>query len=173
MFDIFLPYLLALALGVSPEPVEPMAPAETSVQIAIETGSGDDAASREPEPQIATGKFTTALEVRPILSMTKPNWVAVRAYEGQDLLYFTHLLSWRCGIWDIRYGLNGAPAETVYAMEPCHEDMAQPNAMSDVANFLPYVTLPLNSVESISVEITYDDGTTETAQFNRAEVQIP
>lgn len=175
MLDLFLPYLLGLALGIEPQMVEPGAGTTTEdlAAIEIDPGSGDDLASREPEPQVPTGKFTTAVEVKPIVGMTRSNWVAVRLYEGQDLLYFTHLLSWRCGIWDIRYGLNGATADTVFPMEPCHEDSAQPNAMTDVETFLPYVALPPESIESVEVEITYDDGTTESARFDRGAVLIP
>lgn len=176
MFDLFLPYMIGIALGIEPDTQTAMATeaAQTEeVLPEIDSGSGDDLALREPEPQVPTGKYTTAVEVKPILGMTKSNWVAVRLYEGQDLLYFTHLLAWRCGLWDIRYGINGEPADNVYPMEPCHEDMAQPNVMSDVENFLPYVVLPPESIDSVYVEITFDDGTTDFAQFNRNEVLIP
>ena len=176
MFDLFLPYVLGLALGIEPEMSG--GPAETAMAEAviapIDEGSGDDlTAERAPEDQIPTGKFTTAVEVKPILGMTKSNWVAVRDYEGQDLLYFTHLLSWRCGLWDIRYGINGEPADNVVAMEPCHEDTGAPNAMTDPVNFPIYATLPQGSIESVYVEITFDDGTTDFARFSRSDVLIP
>ncbi|EAR50159.1 hypothetical protein OG2516_15764 [Oceanicola granulosus HTCC2516] len=170
MIELFLPYVIGLVLGI--EPPARAAPGEESAVLApLDEGSGD-AAAPAPEPQIATGKFTTAIEVKPILGMTKANWVAVRDYEGQDLLYFTHLLSWRCGLWDISYGLNGAPPEQVVAMEPCHEDTATPNAMSDPA-FQPYIALPPGSVESIYVQVTFDDGTGDFARFERAQIEIP
>lgn len=179
MLEFFLPLLIGIAAGIEPQ-LSSGAPAEAVEEVAeeapLDTGIGEgsgDGPEREPEEQIATGKFTTAVEVKPILGMTKGNWVAVRDYNGQDLVYFTHLLSWRCGLWDIRYGVNGAPAEEVFPMEPCYPDSATPNAMTDVETFLPYVTMPPGSVESIYVEVTFDDGTTDFARFDRAEVEIP
>ena len=130
-------------------------------------------ASREPEPQMATGKFTTAIEIKQIMLMTKGSWVAIGANDGNDLLYFTHLLSWRCGMWAIRYGLNGEPATNEVPLEPCHEDTTSPNAMRDMDNFPPYVILPPNSIESVYVEIVFDDGTTDFAVFPRGSVMLP
>lgn len=163
MLHFFLPILIAWALGV--DPVDDQAPA-APVTVA-------DTQARAPEPQVATGTFTTALEVKPILSMTKPNWIAVRLYEGQDLLYFSNLLGWRCGLWDIRYGINGAPADQLLRLEPCHPDMAAPNVMIEVTDYLPYVTYAPESVQSVTVEITYDDGTIDSADYDRNTVLIP
>ncbi|MEZ5912272.1 MAG: hypothetical protein R3D84_08660 [Paracoccaceae bacterium] len=117
-------------------------------------------------------QFTTAAEVRPILQATRANWVAVREYEGQDLVYFTHLLSWRCGLMGIKFGLNGAEATQFFPAEPCHDGTAQPNALSSEAHF-PYFTMPLGSVQSLSVTIIYDDGVEESASFERAQVLMP
>jgi hypothetical protein len=58
-------------------------------------------------------------------------------------------------------------------MEPCNTDYQQPNVMIDVENFLPYVSYPAGSVQSVYVEIDFDDGTSDFAQFNRNEVLIP
>lgn len=129
------------------------------------------AEDRAPEDQTPTGKFTTAGEIKMILDATQGNWVAVREFDGQDLVYFTHLLSWRCGLWDINYGLNGDPAETVLEIEPCYEDTATPNALK-VEDILPYIAQPLGSVDSVSIQIDYDDGTSGTAEFDRAAIQI-
>ena len=178
MIDLFLPLIIGVGIGITPPQDDfdegaALAAVEDALP-PVDQGSGDDlSAAREPEPQIPTGKYTTAMEVRPILGMTKSNWVGVREYEGQDLLYFTHLMSWRCGLWDIRYGINGAPADIVVPMEPCNEEFAQPNVMVDIENYQPYVIYPVGSIESVYVEIVFDDGTTDFGQFDRNEVRIP
>ncbi len=164
MFQLFLPYLVGTALGIA-APVPQVAPGAAPAAIAAQ-------AVRVPEPQVPTGLFTTATEVRPIVDATSASWVAVRLYEGQDLLYFTQLLSWRCGLWDIHYGLNGAAPTERFDMEPCHDDSLTPNAMTDVEHFLPYVTLPPDSIQSVTVEVTYDNGARQSVTFERAQVQI-
>lgn len=114
--------------------------------------------------------FTTAAEVRPILQATQAQWLAVREYDGQDLVYFSQLLSWRCGLTQILYGLNDAPPEIAFPMEPCHEDSAAPNA---VTGDMVYLRAPLGSVRSIRVLLIYDDGMTEEARFERAQILMP
>ncbi|WP_417808261.1 hypothetical protein [Thioclava sp.] len=118
---------------------------------------------------VGAQNFTTAGEVRPILDMTRGSWVAIRDYGGKDLIYFTHLLAWRCGLREIRYGLNGAAPSIAFKMEPCHEGSAQPNALSgdDV-----YVTQPAGSVTEVQVKLIYDDGSSEEARFARDAILI-
>jgi len=170
MFDLFVPFLIGSMMGISPNGSE--AP-DITTEIVLETESNDDGSNRIPEDQTPTGNYTTALEVKPILGMTKSNWVAVRDFNEQDLVYFTHLLSWRCGMWDIKYGLNGAEATETVALEPCYTDLAAPNSLVNTEDYPPYITLPPGSVESIYVEITFDDGTTDFARFARGDIQIP
>lgn len=122
---------------------------------------------------VAAQTMTTAAEIKPILTATKPQWLAVREYEGQDLVYFTNLLAWRCGVASVAYGLNGAPAETPLTMEPCYEGEAAPNALKMDQGVLPYIEQPLGSVATVSLLVTYDDGSTDTAEYTRAAVLMP
>ena len=112
--------------------------------------------------------FTTQAEVQPILELTRANWVGLGQASGRDLLYFTHLLSWRCGMAEIRYGLNGAAAENVLQMEPCHRDTNQPNAIRE----LPFVSYPPGTIESVHVVVHFPDGTQIAEGFTRAEIRI-
>lgn len=112
--------------------------------------------------------FTTQAEVQPIIEMTRANWVAIGTATGRDLLYFTHLLSWRCGVEEIRYGLNGAAPETVLQMEQCHRDSNQPNAIRD----LPFIGYGLDTIGAVTVLVAFADGTELVQEFARSEIRI-
>ena len=115
--------------------------------------------------------FTTAAEVKPILTATKPNWIAVREFDGQDLLYFTNLIAWRCGVASVSYAVNDGAAIPL-EMEPCHEGTAQPNALL-METIQPYVRLPLASIATVSVTVTFDDDSIETGIYERKSVLTP
>ena len=123
------------------------------------------------EDQTPSGKFTTATEVRPILQVTKANWIGVREYGGNDLLYLTHLWSWRCGLLSISVAINDGPY-TEQPLPACHMDFATPNAILP-DDGLPYSVHPLGSIARVGVRVTYDDLLVEEASFDRAQVRIP
>lgn len=115
--------------------------------------------------------FTTAAEIRPILNATQSSWTALREYDGNDLLYFTHLMAWRCGLSAVHYAINGGVQKT-WDMEPCYEAEPAPNALKSEAH-LPYVVFDLQSVQTVTVVVEYDDGKSVSAQFDRAEIFMP
>lgn len=116
-------------------------------------------------------QFTTAAEVKPILDATKANWISVREYDGQDLLYFTHLMAWRCGIDAIYYDVNGS-GEKRWQGEECYEGEAQPNAIK-AEDQLPFISFPLGSVGAVTIRLNYDDGSTDSASYQRGDILIP
>jgi hypothetical protein len=139
-------------------------------------GDGDFDMSAVPadlvaEPQVLMGKFTTAQEVKPILNATKANWIAVREYDGKDLLYVTHLWGWRCGLLAVAVSVNDAPLAD-WPLPPCHMKYATPNAILP-EDGLPYISFGLGSVEKITVQVVYDDLTMDVAEFMRGSVLIP
>lgn len=102
-------------------------------------------------------------QIKQILDVTKANWVAFRDWEGQQLIYFTHLESWKCGIDYVFYGLNGGPLDQMWELDECDPD--NPNA---VLKDKPYIELPMGSTQSISVQLVYPDGSksaVETYQY--------
>lgn len=123
------------------------------------------------EDQTPSGKFLTATEVKPILEATRANWVAIREWEGQDLVYVTHLWSWRCGLLEMQVSVNGG-ASQVWPMPACHLDSAQPAAILDTDG-LPYAAFELQTVETLDVKIIYDDLSEDTMAYTRAAVLMP
>lgn len=117
-------------------------------------------------PQMAAAQFNSAAEVKPILQMIKPQWVALREFNSQDLLYFTILEVYRCGLDQIRYVINdGKPR--IWETPPCEGDETFSEIPDDR---LPYTEFALGFVTALRIELTYDDGAVEWAEYLREDV---
>ncbi|HTC97158.1 MAG TPA: caspase family protein, partial [Bradyrhizobium sp.] len=91
-------------------------------------------------------------EKRKILDMTATSWLSFREFNGL-LVYYTHLMSYRCAIREVRIGIDSAVPDKVLKMPPC--DPRDPSAIP--ANATPYLKLA-PTTQFISVELTYRDG---------------
>ncbi len=114
----------------------------------------------------AAQNFTTQAEVQPILEMTRANWIALAAPGTEDLLYFTHLMAWRCGIEAIYMGVNGNEPIIKVMMEPCHRDSNQPNAI----RVPPILGFAADALQSVSIRVTFADGQELREDFDRAAI---
>lgn len=122
-------------------------------------------------PLPATGQdFTTSAGVKPILELIRSKWIAIRPYQGQDLLYMTMLLTYRCGIEQIRFSYNGGPLQA-WDGEPCYRDEASPMALK-METHLPYAVAPLDSLQTVTINLLFDDGTQMEHSYTRKDVQI-
>lgn len=88
-----------------------------------------------------------------LLDLTRGSWAYFRNYNGRQLIYFTHLEVYRCGITKVRYSLNGEALDREWKLQPC--DPKKPN---QVTTDKVYISLPLKTAQSISVRLTYNDG---------------
>ncbi len=113
--------------------------------------------------------FTTAGEVRPILTATRANWVSLREQGGQDVLYFTQLAAWRCGLSAVHYRINGGREQRL-SLETCYASEARPNAVKDSSAWMLGLA-DAGSVQSVDVRLTYDDGREDDVQLSRAAIQ--
>ena len=164
----------------SRDPVQPVAQAVTGTaepEIAAGVAWPDTlthtAPTAEPAPLPAALSARDPADARALLALSRDSWAMVRPYEGRDYLYFAGTLTYRCGLQSVRYGLNGAKADTVVPMEPCHTGTMEPNAMLDMTKLPPYLTLPPGTVRSVAVELTYLDRTTETVTYDRLQILMP
>lgn len=89
-----------------------------------------------------------------ILDQFWTSWIAFDASGNRGLVYFTHILSYRCAIKDVRYGLNDGPLDKAIEMPAC--DAENPYAIPD--NYMPYFKVG-DDITSMSMQITYSDGT--------------
>jgi hypothetical protein len=69
------------------------------------------------------------------------------------LVYYTHLISYRCAIREVRVGIDSAVPDKVLKMPPC--DPRDPSVIPYHAQ--PYLKLS-PSTKTVSVELTYRDG---------------
>jgi uncharacterized caspase-like protein len=99
---------------------------------------------------------------RKILDMTATSWLSFREFNGL-LVYYTHLVSYRCAIREVRVGIDSAVPDKVLKMPPC--DTRDPNAIPNGAQL--YMKLP-PTTQFMSVELTYRDGSvSEIKSFRR------
>lgn len=174
MLDIFFA-ILAAGLNGGGTGTATDVPAAGAAQVLSLTAEGYDMSvvpeGLEAEPQTPSGKFLTATETKPILTATKANWVAVRDYDGKDWLYTTHLWSWRCGLAAVAISVNDGPMQNL-PLPPCHTEFVTPNAILE-DDQPPYQTFAPGSVQSITVQLVYDDLSMDLARFERGSVLIP
>jgi hypothetical protein len=99
---------------------------------------------------------------RKILDMTATSWLSFREFNGL-LVYYTHLMSYRCAIREVRVGIDSTVPDKVVKMPPC--DPREPSAIPHDAT--PYLKLAPQT-RSVSVELTYRDGSvSEIKSFRR------
>jgi Caspase domain len=99
---------------------------------------------------------------RHMLEMTAGSWLSFREFNGL-LLYYTHLLSYRCGIREVRIGIDTTIPNQAIPLTPC--DPMHPYEIP--ANAKPYLKVPAGT-KMVSIELTYRDGSvSETKTFRR------
>jgi len=110
----------------------------------------------DPDAALAEGN-------RQVLDQFWTSWIAFDASGNTGLVYYTQLLSYRCGIKEARYSLNGETLEKTLVLPPCNAK--DPYALPD--NTMPFFKIG-EEVKSMAVQLTYVDGTKSPVRvFNR------
>jgi hypothetical protein len=100
-------------------------------------------------------------EQKSLLDQFWTSWIAFREWQGMTV-YFTHLITYRCAIREVRYGYNDGALDHVFKLPPC--DPSDPHSVPEKATV--YMKVPPKTA-SMSVELTYVDGTrSPTRTFN-------
>ena len=135
------------------------APAAT-IQIRYVDASGE---MQGPFPIKFDPEAALIHDQRKILDMTATSWLSFREFNGL-LVYYTHLMSYRCAIREVRIGIDSAVPNQVLKMPSC--DMRDPSAIPYEAK--PYLKLA-PATQFVSVELTYRDGSvSEIKSFRSA-----
>jgi hypothetical protein len=92
-------------------------------------------------------------EQKQILEQMPTNWVEFRDYNG-TLIYFTTLVTYRCAIAELRYGLDDGKPLQRYDLPVCNAK----DPFSVPSNAQTYLKA-LPKTKSISLQITWRDGT--------------
>ena len=96
------------------------------------------------------------------LGMTKNSWISFRDYDGKTLVYFTHLLTARCALREIAYGVNSDATPKTFEMPACN-----PKDPYSVRSNKIYIEVPGDS-RFVTVRLTYADGSkSEPERFER------
>jgi hypothetical protein len=102
-----------------------------------------------------------AEEQKKLLEQFWTSWIAFREWQGMTV-YFTHLVTYRCAIKEVRYGFGDGPVDKVFKLPPC--DGADPHSVPENATL--YMKVPPKTA-SMQVKLTYVDGTQSPARsFN-------
>ncbi|SMX58717.1 conserved hypothetical protein; putative caspase domain; putative exported protein [Bradyrhizobium sp. ORS 285] len=134
------------------------APAGT-IQVRYVDASGE---MQGPFPIRFEPEAALVRDQRKILDMTATSWLSFREFNGL-LVYYTHLMSYRCAIREVRIGIDTSVPDKVLNMPGC--DMRDPIAIP--SNATPYLKLP-PATKFVSVELTYRDGSvSEIKSFRR------
>ena len=134
------------------------APAAT-IQVRYVDASGE---LQGPFPVKFDPEAALIRDQRKILDMTATSWLSFREFNGL-LVYYSHLMSYRCAIREARIGIDSAVPDKVLKMPPC--DPRDPSAIPHDAQ--PYLKLA-PTTQTVSVELTYRDGSvSEIKSFRR------
>ena len=118
------------------------------------TGSGRSRSRSGPRSRFSG---SIARSSRP----TAGSWLAFR-HDAPNILYYTHLSSYRCAIAELRVGLDKLTPDRVVTMAPC--DMHDPAATP--ANVDTHLWID-PSVKFATAQLVYRDGTVSKVRIFR------
>jgi hypothetical protein len=120
------------------------------LQVSYRDASG---ALRGPFPISFDPEVALHAAMKEMLEATSTSWFAFQDNDGRRLMYWSQLASFRCGVAEVRYGLNDAAPNQVLAMPPCNR--ADPASLAGVT---PFREVPRDT-RFATVQLRYLDGT--------------
>ncbi len=97
-----------------------------------------------------------------ILARMPNGWLSIQDFDGRRLVYFTHLISYRCAIDEVRYSFDTDAPDKVFEIGEC--DPGNPHAIPRSGPGSTVHTNVPKGTQFISVQLTYADGTLSEVQ---------
>ncbi len=92
-----------------------------------------------------------------ILNRFSTAWISYRLWQGKQLAYFSHLVSYRCAIDQIEYGVDVEEPDQIFPLSKC--DPANPHSVNSGGKTSKlYIAIP-KKTGFMSVRLIYKDGT--------------
>lgn len=89
-------------------------------------------------------------------------WVAFRNFSGRQLVYFSAVVSYACGLSEIRWSLNTDALDKTWPLDQCNEYL--PFSIGEKTKI--YEAFKLDTAKTISVQLVFKDGTaTDTLTY--------
>ena len=96
-------------------------------------------------------------QLKSIVSATKASgWVAFKDHSGGQNLYFSHLVSWRCGMKEVRYSINSKDLDQVFPLAKCNPQI--PNNVPDDPKWILLI-LERGTAKTVAVQVLFEDDT--------------
>ena len=108
-----------------------------------------------PPAALAQAPMMPVEQVRTALEATARTWIQFRDYDGRQWVYFTGLVTWKCGLKEIRYSINGRDLAERFPLPECDPQMP---FQVDPTKDQIYLRLAPGEAETVSVQIVYSDG---------------
>jgi hypothetical protein len=106
-----------------------------------------------PEPALSAAQREAIAALR----ATSDSWVGFHDLTPPDhYVMFTHLVSWRCGLREVRYKIDGRTPDQLFPLPPC--DPKRPNHLPRGDDSGSYVRLKAPA-KFVAVKLVYADGT--------------
>lgn len=112
-------------------------------------------AARAQQPMMAPAQMRAALEA------TGHQWIAFRNWQGRQLVYFTHLVAWKCAIGEVRYVINGRGLSETFPLPACNR---QNPFVVDAEKDRIFLSFAPGEVTEIGIQLTYGDGTSSAVR---------
>ncbi len=128
----------------------PLGTEEATVDIWYDNRNGEE---QGPFPITFSAAEAFVTFTRNILEGVTSKWIEDRAWDDAQLVYFSHLVSYRCGLSAIRYGVETAELTESFPMQPCNPK--DPYSVGENQEIYLRFAKP---VSYMSVQLTYADG---------------